>query len=90
MRDVDPARYTGTYHLACAGQASWHQFASAIVDLMPPEARKCREVVPIASHEYPTPARRPACSVLDCAKLERTFGLRLPDWHDALRLVCEP
>ena len=83
------AQFKGTYHLCCSGQTSWHGFASAIIDLMPPEEKKCRAVEPIPSSEYPTPTKRPAFSVMSCAKLEHTFGLRLPDWHDCLKLVVE-
>jgi len=79
----------GVYHLCCSGQTSWHGFASAIIDLMPAEEKKCREVEAIPSSEYPTPTKRPAYSVMSCAKLERVFGLRLPDWHDCLKLVVE-
>jgi dTDP-4-dehydrorhamnose reductase len=81
--------FTGVYHLASSGHTSWHGFASAIVDLMPPGDRKCREVEAITSAEYPTPTRRPAYSVLSCAKLETTFGLRLPDWRKSLGQVVE-
>jgi len=82
-------KLTGVYHLCSSGQTSWHGFASAIIDLMPAEEKKCREVEAIASSEYPTPTKRPAYSVMSCAKLERAFGLRLPDWHDCLKLVVE-
>jgi len=80
---------SGVYHLCASGQTSWHGFASAIVDLMPAEGKKCREVEAIASAEYPTPTKRPAYSVMSTAKLERVFALRLPDWHDSLQLVME-
>jgi dTDP-4-dehydrorhamnose reductase len=80
---------TGTYHLAAGGSASWHTFASRIVELLPAGARRCREVVAITTAEYPTPARRPAYSVLDCGKLQKTFGLRLPEWEAGLRLVLD-
>ena len=83
------ARCTGVYHLCCSGQASWHDFARAIVDQMPAAERKCRTVEAITAAEYPTPAKRPAYSVMSCAKLQRTFGLALPDWRDALGLVLE-
>lgn len=83
------ARLKGVYHLCSTGQTSWHGFASAIIDLMPAEEKKCREVEPIASSEYPTPTKRPAFSVMSCAKLEQVFGLRLPDWHEGLKLVTE-
>jgi len=75
------ADVTGTYHLACGGVTSWHGFAEKIMEL----ARKPRvRVTPIATAEYPTPAHRPAYSVLNCDKLARTFGVRLPVWEDAL------
>ncbi len=80
---------SGVFHLCCAGQTSWHGFASAIVAQMPADGRKCRAVEAITAAEYPTPARRPAYSVMSCAKLARTFGLTLPDWQDGLRLVLE-
>jgi dTDP-4-dehydrorhamnose reductase len=85
----DARRLSGTYHLCSSGQTSWHGFAKAIIDLMPPETRKCREVEAITTAEYPTPTKRPAYSVMSAAKLERAFGLRLPDWHDSLRQVVE-
>ena len=79
----------GTYHLCASGQTSWHGFASAIIDLMPAEGKRCRSVDGITSAEYPTPTRRPAYSAMSCAKLERTFGLRLPDWRESLQQVLE-
>ena len=85
----DARRLSGTYHLCSSGQTSWHGFAKAIIDLMPPETRKCREVEAITTAEYPTPTKRPAYSAMSAAKLERAFGLRLPDWHDSLRQVVE-
>lgn len=82
-------RFTGIYHLASSGQATWHSFAQAIIDLMPAEGRKCGSVEPIPTAEYPTPARRPANSALSCAKLEAAFGLKLPDWRESLEQVLE-
>jgi dTDP-4-dehydrorhamnose reductase len=83
------AIYSGIYHLAASGTTSWHGFATRIVELMPETERKCREVEAITTAEYPTPAKRPAYSVLDCTKLEQTFGLRLPDWERSLRQVLD-
>jgi len=80
---------SGVFHLCCAGGTSWHGFASAIIEQLPAAGRKCRTVEAITSAEYPTPARRPAYSVMSCAKLQRTFGLALPGWRDGLRLVLE-
>ena len=81
------AACSGVYHLCASGETSWHGFAQAIIGLMPAEEKKCRTVDAIASADYPTPTRRPAYSVMSCAKLERTFGLRLPDWRESLQLV---
>jgi len=83
------AALKGIYHLCSSGHTSWHGFASAIIAAMPETERKCREVEAIPSSEYPTPTKRPAYSVMSCAKLEQTFGLRLPDWKHCLDLVLE-
>lgn len=83
------ASYAGTYHLAGSGSTSWHGFAQAIIDLMPGSEKKCSTVEAITTADYPTPARRPAYSVLNCDKLQRTFGLKLPHWEESLRQVTE-
>jgi len=71
----------GTYHLTGAGQATWFEFAAAI--FAHPGIRAPR-LEPITTAQYPTPARRPANAVLDCAKAKRTFGVELPPWNDGL------
>ncbi|MFZ9745574.1 MAG: dTDP-4-dehydrorhamnose reductase [Opitutaceae bacterium] len=83
----DARAVTGTYHLCASGQTTWHAFARAIVEAQPADLRRCRDVRAITTAEYPTPARRPAYSVLDTTKLERVFGLRLPDWRESLGQV---
>jgi dTDP-4-dehydrorhamnose reductase len=75
----------GVYNLTCAGSTSWHGFATAIRDFT---GARCR-VIPVTTAEYPLPAPRPADSRLDNGKVETAFGVRLPDWHDALRLCLE-
>jgi len=85
----DPDAYTGVYHLASAGVTSWHGFAEAIINLMPAAEKKCSLVEAISTAEYPTPTKRPAYSVLNCDKLERTFNLRLPNWQDSLNQVVQ-
>ena len=85
----DTDRFTGTYHLCCAGQTSWHGFASAIIAKLPAAERKCREIAAVPSTDYPTATKRPAYSVMSCGKLHRTFGLTLPDWRDNLGLVLD-
>jgi dTDP-4-dehydrorhamnose reductase len=85
----DPLAFKGVYHLAASGHTSWHGFAEAIVNLMPAEGKKCREVEAITTDEYPTPTRRPAYSVLSCEKLRRVFGLQPPGWEESLEQVLE-
>lgn len=81
-------RACGIYHLTSAGTATWHDFASAIVEHQRRhETIACQRVSAITTADYPTPASRPAWSVLDNAKLAATFGIRLPDWREALAQV---
>ncbi len=82
-------RASGTWHLTATGETSWHGFASAIVDRAHGLGLLARRpaVTAIATDEYPTPARRPARSCLDCARLQQDFGVRLPDWRAALDAV---
>ena len=80
---------SGTWHLVAAGETSWHGFAQAIMDeaLAAGLLQRVPRVLPIATAEYPTPARRPAYSVLDTERLRRDFGIAPPDWRDGLRAV---
>jgi len=87
--DHDSRSLNGIYHLAASGQTSWHGFAQAIVGQMPEADRKCKLVEAITTSEYPTPAKRPAYSVLSCEKLKRAFGLQLPNWDESLQRVVE-
>lgn len=74
----------GTYHLAAQGQTSWFGFAQAIGEQLKARGLPCAELLPIPSSEYPTPARRPANSRLDCSRLAREWGVTLPHWQQAL------
>jgi dTDP-4-dehydrorhamnose reductase len=85
----EPQSSNGIYHLAASGRTSWHGFAEAIIGLMPEAEKKCKQVDPIPTSEYPLPAKRPAFSVLSCAKLQRTFGLQLPPWDESLKQIWE-
>jgi dTDP-4-dehydrorhamnose reductase len=71
---------SGVYHMSCGGATTWYGFARAIVDRLDLPAK----VTPIATSDYPLPARRPVYSVLDNEKLSRVFGIRLPQWEAAL------
>ena len=77
---------SGIRHLVTTGETSWHGFAEAIMDeaLAGGLIARRPRVIPITTGEYPTPARRPAYSVLDTSALRRDFGLALPTWRDAL------
>jgi len=81
-----PADYSGVYHLTAAGQTSWFDFTAAIFDEFQLERRP--QLVPITTDQYPTPAKRPAYSVLSNDKFAGTFGMRLPDWRRQLALVA--
>lgn len=73
-------------HLTAAGATTWHGFAAAIIDGARKAGRpiKATSLLPIPSSAYPTPARRPRNSRLDCTRLCERFGLVLPDWHHCM------
>lgn len=75
-----PTWHSGIYHFTNEGYASWYDFASAIM-LM--NGLNCK-VNPIPTSGYPTPAHRPAYSVLSKAKIKETFGINPPHWLEAL------
>ena len=80
----------GTYNYCGDGVISWHGFAQAIFDI----ARRydsfaVTQVLPISTAEYPTPARRPVNSALDCSKIRRNFGIQIRPWRDSLAEVIE-
>jgi len=77
----------GVYHMTAAGRTNWHQFAERIVAQVPDPARKLKAIVPISTAEYPTAARRPANSLLDCERLAQHWHVELPRWDDALVLA---
>jgi dTDP-4-dehydrorhamnose reductase len=79
---------SGIYHMTDSGSTSWFGFAKAILE----RASKgfgiaLPRLVPIATAEYPTPARRPLNSVLSCEKLNASFGISMPNWEDSLNQV---
>jgi dTDP-4-dehydrorhamnose reductase len=92
---------SGVYHMTAGGETTWYEFATSILDRAAKADRAlpwfatatnkspliARRVLPIPTKEYPTPARRPAYSVLSNAKLGRTFHLQLPHWQSQLDSV---
>jgi dTDP-4-dehydrorhamnose reductase len=84
---------SGTYHMTAGGVTNWHEFAKAILEEGAEHTEDpwlaaatngqpliTRSVVPIPAAEYPTPAKRPAFSVLSNDRLAQTFGIQLQDW----------
>lgn len=80
---------SGVVHLTARGQTSWCGFADAIFTRAHAAGLLHRrpQLEPIPSSAYPTPAQRPAYSVLDNARLQTRFGLQLPDWREGLSQV---
>jgi dTDP-4-dehydrorhamnose reductase len=77
----------GTYHFAGGGAVTWHDFAQAIFELASPWRGPPPRVEAIATADYPTPARRPANSVLDCRRIGEAFGIVPRPWEEALAQV---
>lgn len=84
----DPLGFFGTkggiYNLTCTGATTWYDFTRAILAHTPDPTRKLKTLTPITTDQYPTPAARPAYSVLATDKIRATFGLTLPTWEEAL------
>jgi len=80
---------SGVYHATGSGATTWYGFAAAAIDelrKLEPET-KLATVEAIPTSQYPTPAKRPMNSLLDCGKLERTFGWRMPEWQESVAAV---
>jgi dTDP-4-dehydrorhamnose reductase len=86
--DSDSAM-VGTYHLSAAGNCTWYDFAVALLQRAVAAGiiERCPAVVPIATSQFPTRARRPAYSVLDTTRFRTAFGLHLPSWQSGLDAV---
>lgn len=79
---ADPAGMPwGTYHAVGRGETSWFGVAREIFDCAREQGLPAARVTAITTAEYPTPARRPANSRLNCDRLRQSFGLELPDWR---------
>ncbi len=79
----------GIYHAAGTGTTTWRDFADEVFRCSGALGGPTAEVEPIRSADYPTPAQRPMNSQLDCSKLERTFGVRLPTWQEGVAACVE-
>ena len=84
----DPQRASGTWHCANAGETTWHGLATHVFACAASQGCKVpREVQAITTAEYPTPARRPADSRLDCARLTADFGIAMRPWQAAVEEI---
>lgn len=78
----------GTYHFCGSAAVTWHDFSAKIIQHAQPFFKmRVRQVDAIPSKEYPTPAQRPAYSVLNCEKIKTVFGIDSPDWEKELKNV---
>jgi dTDP-4-dehydrorhamnose reductase len=75
----------GTFHFAGGGETTWYGFAQHIFAVSRAAGGPSAEALPVATAEYPTAARRPANSVLDCAKFARVFDRTAPAWTESVR-----
>ena len=81
------AEHSGLYHATAAGETTWFGFAHEIfneVSRARGQQYRVPRLVPIPASQYPTPAKRPQNSVLSNARLQGTFGTRIPDWRQGL------
>jgi dTDP-4-dehydrorhamnose reductase len=76
--------YQGIFHAAGSGATTWFGLATAVFEEAARHGATVPEVAPIATADWPTPAKRPANSRLDCTRLHDVFGVRLPPWRDSL------
>jgi dTDP-4-dehydrorhamnose reductase len=86
---TDRVALIGLYHCSCSGRTSWCDYAKFAIELARRNSVKLKlpadELIPIPSSDYPTPAARPANSVLDNTKLGQTFGIQRPDWQSEVK-----
>jgi dTDP-4-dehydrorhamnose reductase len=76
---------SGIYHFSGAPEVSWAEFATEIFT----QADQLVSITSIPTAEYPTPAKRPLNSRMDCRSTEQVFGVARPDWHDGLKEILK-
>jgi dTDP-4-dehydrorhamnose reductase len=89
VRGRERFKESGTYHLTADGHCSWFEFANEIIRSIPDDGLRVRKVIGIPSSEYPTPARRPLNSGLNCSRIFQAFGIKTTDWRTALYSVLK-
>jgi dTDP-4-dehydrorhamnose reductase len=85
---------SGLYHLVASGQASWYEYANSVIDFARQSGIEIKaspkDIQPVPTSAFPTVATRPMNSRLDTAKLQDTFGLKLPHWESGVtRMLTE-
>jgi dTDP-4-dehydrorhamnose reductase len=85
------SQVSGVYHASGRGETTWHGFAAEAIRLLREKepATRFAQVESITTADYPTPAKRPANSRLNCNKLEQQFGWRMMHWHESLQEVLD-
>ena len=86
QRHTEP-ELRGIFHMTADGEASWAEFAETIFAASAKQGGPVARVKPIATTDYPTPAKRPANSRLDCTKLAKVHGVALPNWRGSTEQV---
>jgi dTDP-4-dehydrorhamnose reductase len=84
LADAHAGATYGIYHATGSGETTWYGLADAVFEAAEPLGLRRPVMEPIATADWPTPARRPPDSRLDCGKLFRTFRLRLPPWQESV------
>jgi dTDP-4-dehydrorhamnose reductase len=87
LRSADNPDLFGTFHMTAAGATSWCGFAQRIFEESAKIGGPSAKVMPIASEDYRTAARRPRNSRLNCARIAAVHDIRLPQWHDGIAEV---
>ena len=81
----------GLYHCTAGGETNWFDYARFVIDAAARAGKTIKatpdKIEPIATKDYPLPAKRPANSQLDCSRFKQTFGLELPHWQVGLRHI---
>ena len=90
---TDAAQLNGIYHASAGGRTNWHAYACHVIERARLAGRPINvaadAIHPIASTQYPTPAKRPANSCLDTRKLQTTFGLHIPQWQGGVDHILD-
>ena len=79
----------GTFHYTDSGETTWRRFAEAVFEEAASRIAIKARIIPITTTDYPTPARRPMNSRLDCIKIEHVYGVVRPPWRESLARVMQ-